>query len=93
LRRAPAGGGGAQHVVALQQALDGRAALRQQAQDQRAVGDRLVARRAHRAFSGAAAAGAHRLGRAMMARQKALKRPELFGLHVHCSLDPALARS
>ena len=42
------GRGGAQHVVALEQAVDLGVAVGQRAEDQRAVRDRLVARRRQR---------------------------------------------
>ena len=52
----------AQHVVAFEQSLDRRFTAAQQAEDEGAMRDRLVARRTDAPFERAAALGAERLG-------------------------------
>ena len=64
-----AGGGGAQNVVALKQTFDFCATLRQQAQDERTMGDRLVAGRTQSAFEGAAGGGSQSLRGAVAGRR------------------------
>ena len=80
-----AGGSGAQHVVAFQQALDIRAPLRQQAQDERTMGDRLVAGRTQPAIEGAAGGGSQWLRGAVASRRGGACAISLRGSCLHGS--------
>ena len=60
-----AGGGGAQHIIAFQQPLNGGHALGEQAEDDGAMGDGFIAWRLKGARKGFRAARRHRLGGSM----------------------------